>query len=1779
VSTDPTRTDALSGPSGDGAASGADAEAVRAAGTPEPDRPPGFDERVRSRRSRWLRRAGFTVAGLAIFLVLFVGALYLYLQSSGGQGRLQSIVVGQIEQLLGENAVVTADALEGNFFTGAELTGLKIMQDGEVIVAVDTVLIEYRLRTLLNKTFSVENLVVSGPSIYVRQRADSSFNMADLFAANDDSTESSGFKILMDDVALRRGRVELAWYTPDSDSVMVISDITARLSDFASTPDSVVGTIQRLQLVATAPHEAARVEIGGSGRFTKERLNLSELRIDSDAGTEVRGNALAMFGAAAGGEGLLPVFEADLEAAPFALSDVRAFTGVSLYGDPRARVRASSDGSTLDITLNASLNDATAAVEGELTRDTRGSVRYRADGTLRGLNLAGLTGNPALEGELTGDLNANLQGTTLETLSGPFSVLLRESRFRQQSLDRARLEGSFAAGQVRFDLEGDVPGASLTAQGSARPFGDVPSFQVSGTARDVNLGRLLPASNQTAQLAGDFAVVGRGKSLDTFTGTAALSLGRAAVALGGNTLELASADLDADIRSGVVDFDADAVLANRGGRITASGDAVLGSDPLQYSISRGVLDQFDVSAITGNPDQASALTGTFTLNGAGIDPQTARIQLDAALRDSRFGTYDIVAVDADATLNNGQLAFDAQADLGRAGAIDATGTARPFASPLAYRAQGSVRNLDLAELTGDPKRFSDLTGTFSATGRGIDPKTLALDAGLALEGSSYGDRYIDRADVTVALNRGELAVGGDIDAPEGSVTVDLSGQLGDSFALTVGENTCFSDLNTEAFSKTVPVQTNLSGCLTGTLRGLNELETADGSGVLTLRPSTVNDASIESGRVAFTLADGALGATFDVALGDPESASTAGSLVGAVQARPFDASPTYATRGTARNVDVAALIARPDDPVLVSLDFSVSGEGTRPETMRLDGRISGRGSVVGPVRIDSLALAFGLAEGVIDVDTLTLDSDVATLNGGGTLALFAPTAASAFALRGTVESLDPINAYTGRILGLESGALDLNASATEDDPLLRINGVVNARELEVETNAVRSVETQLVAQVDRAQIDSTGFGPEAVNGSAQISFNGLSTSRLLVERGTTELTLVDGELRAEGEVTVDRRRDLDFAARFDVDSDPKQVVVETGRFAFDADTWTLGQEAVVTLGEEIDVRGLILTSDDGAGQIAADGTINLSGEQNFIVSVEGAEIASVADLFQYEKLGGTLSAALVLSGPASAPFIDGTLQLDELASGGRTFGALEAEVSYANARLGIDATVTHTDGEVLTVEGFVPLQFSLADSSFTQAARASEGVRLRAQATAFPIDWAQPFLAERGYNALDGTLQLDLSITGTQGSPSLDGTAKLTDGRLGLVKTGRTYSPLVAEVEFANNQILIRDARVLNGGGRTALEVTGGITLSDLSLGELDLTIRPNDFVAMNTPRYRNLTLDGGSRPLRLTGPLQAPVLRGAVVVASGDIHTDELAPVKFEDVALTNAQIREVESRFGRRLTKRDTLVNRFVRALDYDLTVQFRRNVWLRASSGLPFDIEFEGDVQATKRPFAEAGQVFGQIRLVRGTVRPVVTSSEKFEVDRGTLTFNGPALGALIDLEASTDIRLPGASSSAARGEVTIVLDITGQFDQNPEIRLSSDPQLEASDIVALIVTGQLADNLASTAVVGSATQGLILNAGSGIVQDVLSNSLGISLDLFQVETAANGDLLLRVGRYLGQRTFVTAGIPLSRSQQTTNAQDQTGYVFTLEYQLLRWLQAQGEYGGERGVGGGFGTEYAW
>ena len=1753
---------------------------------PLPDDAPAPEVHARARRL-WWRRALRVLGVLGVGVILLVVGLFFFLRTQTGRETARSVVVGQIQNLLADDATVSAERLDGNFLTGARLTGVRIERRGEPVLTADSVLVDYTLRTLLRRTFSASQLVVAGPNVYVRQYADSTFNVSGLFVPRPDrDTTKAGFDVLIDEVAVTRGRAEVHFLNPRRDSVLVVRDLATRLSDLVITKEALGADISALALTAVATDGETTMDLAGAGRFSRELVELRELRLVGSGGTGVEGEALYVFE-----RGALPVFDADLEAAPLALADVRAFAPVPAYGDPRLRLSAESDGRQLRFALRGALPadgggpDATVVLDGALSRRTSdGPLSYQAEGSLRRFDPAVLTRNPALAATLTGDLSLDFEGTTTRTLTGPFSVDLRETTAAGRRIDRLALDGRIADGRLTFELDGALPGLDLVAEGQARPFERVPTFDVRGTARDVDLAALVPG--QRGRFAGDFAVEGRGNSAETLAGTAALSLSRAEIPLDGRTLRLARAEIDADVARGALAFDADLAFADGGGRLAASGSAVLDADPLVYTVDRGRMDGLNLAVLTGDPAQQSALTGTFTLDGRGTDPQALAAEVGLRLGPSRYGAYAVQSARLDGSLRGGRAAFDLAADLGRSGSLTAVGTAQPFQTPLAYAAEGRVQNLDLAALTQNPDQFSDLTGTYSITGRGIDPQTLTADARVQLAPSSYGLREIGGADVRLALRRGALSLTGDVDVREGQFTLDVSGRPFDADpTITLGERTCFAGVDAGELTRNPNLTTSLTGCFAGSVRGFADPATLDADGVLTLSTSRVNDATISSGRIDLTLAGGALDASGVVRTegGDllsPDAPTPAftpdGELAFTLAGRPLDEVPTYALDARARALNVSALAGLDGaEPIVLSATVDVRGRGVDPATADVRGRVRSAPTRAAGVAVDTLAADFALAGGVLALDSLVLRSDLATAQAGGTLALYDSTAASDFRVRANVVSLAPLRRYLpeGTIAGLESGSLELAVTGGAGGAPLAVDGTVEARQFsygaggEDGLTTVTGVDAVLAATVDRGGLDSLGLA--AIDGTLRSRFDVLATRRLVVQEGTVETTVRGGTVAFDAGVIVDGRRDLDVAARLDLDNGTG-IIVEAGRFALDGDEWTLTDEARIALDADlITIETLRLVGDQPGELITVNGTLDFTGEQNLRAAVSGLDVAGLTDLAGLDGLGGVLSANLKLVGPADAPVLDGRITLDELRSRGQPFGALEADVDYALGTFGLSAVLTHVDGETLVAEGTLPFEFALAEGAPQfGAAQAGDAIAFTARADAFPIGWARPFLDDRAYDALGGALALDLAIGGTQAAPELAGRAALSDGRLGVVATGRVYEPISASLDFSNDRIQIE--RLAIGPPRAPeVLVTGAITLAELSVGELDLTIAPRDFLAMDTRTFTGIRLGPGRRPLRLTGTLTEPVLAGDVVLAAGDIYvTDELGGVDLDAVTLSPEAIAELEATYGYNITARDTTQSVFLDALRYDVNARIDRGVWLRsASTNLGYDIEFAGEVEAQKAPFAESSRLFGQIDLTRGSVE---TLNRRFAIDRGTLVFNGEPLGADVDLLATTDVRL--SSNVSGQSAVEVSLAATGEV-EDLEIRLSSDPPLPAADIATLLVTGQLSNDVASTGAISGAIGGATLGFVSGLAEGAVGQSLG--LDLVEVDVDSQGNLILRLGSYITNRAFASVAFPIN--QQETNTQRQgTATQIGLEYELKRWLLLQGEVGGLRGAGAGVQTE---
>ncbi len=1732
-----------------------------------------LDDAPETPRTRSLGRRVATWLGIAVaVLVGLVLVVALLLRTEWGRGKVQEIAVAQIQNLLAEGTTVTIDRLDGGFLSGARLIGLDIVQGDEPVIHLDTAVVDYNLLSLLRKRLALGEVRAAGLDVYARQNADSVWNVATMLkpAVEDTAAAPSTFVITLDRARLVRGRVEARFYSPDSDSTLTLDLPMAALSDFEKGPDVLRGALDTLYATAI-PSGGGPVRLAAAGAFGDDRVTLNSFLLSSDS-SDVRASGTVDYG----GEEL--TFDADLQAMPIAFADVRAFAPVPLYGTSTLRLQANGTPQDILARFDAEFDGGgTVDLSGAFSGGgADGPVRYVAEGEIRELDPGRILGNPALAGALSADLDIDLNGPSRDALDGRVDFQLRPSSLGERTIERADLVGHFTDGRLQFTLGAAVPGARVLAEGTARPFADVPSYALDGEVRDVNLATLLQNPEQQGRFAGTFALEGEGVDPETARLTANVRLREAVF----GEARLDGLRLDATLRDGVLGYDAEATFPG-GGLFAAEGSARPFAEPLAYRVTEGRLEDFDLAAVTGETTHTD-LTGLFALSGQGTDPARLALDLSASLDESRYAQYRIDAADLAANLRAGLLTFDLGADLGAAGSLDAEGTARPFAKPLSYDARGTVRNLDLGALAADTTQSSDLSGAFAVSGTGVDPQTLSADLRLDLQASRFRDQQITDGTVVGALRGGALELSVDASTPDGDLTLLASGRLFDATPTFRLSESSFRGLNLARLTGNPSLQTNLNGRIELDAAGFDP-QLADIDGRIVLTESRINEAVLDNGTIRLDLSQG-----FAEAVGDLDFAQ--GTADAQFTGRLFDETPTYDAEARLVDLDVLALaggavrdslvadtlgVGREPEVTRLTMAFEVEGRGFDPATMTLDGTVRGRDSYLAGASLDTLRADFALAGGVVRVPDLLLESSFANATAEGQIALpeVATGAQTDFSFDAEIKDTTPLNALLAEPLTLQQGSVEGRATGEPGGPLyvdLRVEaeqfayGETRASTLNLAVNG------EYVGVSDPAEADTSAFGL-GVRGTARVEFGFLSLPSVNIEGGDIDLTYDGQELAAQGSVGVDRRRDLDFRIRTDLDPDDREIRLEAFTFNVDGEPWQLLQEATVSYGERVRFRNLLLYSGDQ--QIAIDGVVDLGGEQNLVLTVENVGIDAVTDLVGYDGVGGTLTTTLVLAGPAAAPTIQGSLRLDSLVSGGQAVGALAADIDYDDSRLTLETLLTHVSGRTLTAEGFLPLDFRLGAAPGETAEAAPGEVDFVVRADSFPVAWAEPFLPPETITEIAGALDIDLTISGSQGDPQLGGTARLRDGALGLVAMGRTVRGVDIPLVFDRNIVRIQTARA-GAGDNGRLEADGTITLPQLSVGELAIALEMDDFNVIDTQTYQELRLSTRDLPLLFQGTTDFPSLSGAITLESGDIFlTEELTGPELEEVELTEAEIQEVEATFGVRVAEADTARSVFVQNLALNLDIVIDRNVWLRSQQNPELDIEFSGTLLVEKEPGGE-NQIFRSIEITRGRV---ATLGKRFDIQRGVLTFNGPVTETRVDLEAAYEVLRPEGGT-----EATILLTFEGILGEGPTLTFSSDPQMESTDILSYIATGRPAGKAFQGGAgdgggLGGALSGAAVGQLSTLVEGFAAN--GIGLDVVEITQQPNGAIVATFGTYVTSRLFASFSPVIKPSPTDDQSESQSRFEATLEYQLLKWLALQLERRNEGGEGGSAQVEFTY
>jgi autotransporter translocation and assembly factor TamB len=655
-----------------------------------------------------------------------------------------------------------------------------------------------------------------------------------------------------------------------------------------------------------------------------------------------------------------------------------------------------------------------------------------------------------------------------------------------------------------------------------------------------------------------------------------------------------------------------------------------------------------------------------------------------------------------------------------------------------------------------------------------------------------------------------------------------------------------------------------------------------------------------------------------------------------------------------------------------------------------------------------------------------------------------------------------------------------------------------------------------------------GTAPLAGPASIRVSGHGRGATHRLTTR------VVSGGVRASarGTVALDARSvDAHVAATADLRALGRRLGLElTGRAKVAAD-----------------VRGPFATPRIAATIDAVDpgyGTVGLASASAAVV-VEpraGAVPVSIARLTALPRRGPAVSLAapttLVLGptialAPATLVTRDGRLLV-----GGRlgpgpvvdlSLGLQQVDLARACATLGLgecsgtltatarvtgdgpaprlDAVVRHSIGAELVVTGRVPFPWPAGGPPLARVPFA-----LEARSDGFEAAALQPF-AGGALVQLGGRIDAAVTITGPMATLALDGRLRLHDGRLEPAATRVRYSDVEIGLRLVPGAVVVDPIRARADGTLTG---AGRVTLDGLTPGAIDVTVALERLRIVDLPAYQA----AASGTLTLGGTPTAPTVRGDLELGPATIRP---AMLPSGDVPTAPDPTIEV---VGRAAPRAEPSGPNLADALALEVGVHVGDDVVVRRADTR---IDLGGEVRLSKAAYGPL-EAHGDVRLVRGWLE---FQGRRFTVDPSAIRFDGRPDRPTLDLAARTRVR-----------EYDVVVQVTGTA-VKPVLALTSEPPLEESDVLAVLLFGVPASELGQGQQADLQTRavGLASNyVASGLTQS-LRDTFG--LDVFDV-TVGEGEKpgAVRVGRY------VTNDIFLSLAQEFGT---RVGQAAALEYRL--------------------------
>lgn len=457
----------------------------------------------------------------------------------------------------------------------------------------------------------------------------------------------------------------------------------------------------------------------------------------------------------------------------------------------------------------------------------------------------------------------------------------------------------------------------------------------------------------------------------------------------------------------------------------------------------------------------------------------------------------------------------------------------------------------------------------------------------------------------------------------------------------------------------------------------------------------------------------------------------------------------------------------------------------------------------------------------------------------------------------------------------------------------------------------------------------------------------------------------------------------------------------------------------------IEIQGLRLAS--GKSRIALDARLagdSLKGTATLTRVPLALASLAVPDL----GLDGRLDGKAVVGGTISDPCADLDLRIADMGLGsggaaGLTGIDLRATGRWRNGRLALDgnAAARRRDGAGLRFQADVPLVLRREPLSVELPRDAPVSAALRGHVELATLN---DLFATTGDQAR-GRLDVNLDLRGSLRDPRLGGEAGIADGRYENQAAGTVISGIALRLRGDGRRLSIDrfTGRTEDGG---TIKVSGSVNVDPADPGAFDMRVEARDAQLVQT----DLVTARIDALLNLTGPLDAPLLRGPVTIRRADIRIPERMPSGVVEI-----QVEEINRPEGPVPADRQAAGAGAVR-LRLDLGVTARNGIFVRGR-GLNAEMSSELTVGGTAaKPILDGG-----LRLVNGTLYLLTTW---FEFTRADVDFAG---------DGGTDPVLY-ISAQARAADIMARVVATGRASA-PRITLTSTPEMPEDEIFARVL----------------------------------------------------------------------------------------------------------------------------